>query len=220
MANAFERFGKKIKTAFSRANDKNDSTALRLNNEGLLLVKDEVSDKFKIWVVVSKKNLLWIYNNINHRNHSEYDKFAVSLLGEEMPVELVKHGKGLKSYTTYNHNGKELDTLFAHSNKSQRLFWTIKKFNILNAFDGDDKLTYDSLKNLEEMINEEYQYEDNKTDNETNLDNNIISDSDIEKAYDEAIEEYNQKRFKIDDRQFFQEDTKSNMNNDEEENSL
>ena len=198
MPNPIENLFKKIATAFSRAHDKHDGKTIRLNNKGLLLVQGR-DLKFKIYVVSSNKNWLWIYDNINHQDHGKDNTVAVDLFGLTMPVKLVKHHKGLRSYTTYqDENGRELETLFSHSNKSHRLFWTIEKFNSLNAFDGDDKFTYDSLKKIEEMINEEY--EDLVTKKELpeyiqEFDTKrVITEEDIKKANEKALEEYNARK--------------------------
>ena len=163
---------KKIALSIDKLNDGFDKKYLRVNNPALVLLPK--NDRYVLAVIASSKTKVWIANNLDvHCKSDEYGKVAYTLDGVSHKLDLHKIGENA-FITTYH--GKEVAPLCEHSNKSSRLFWTIKKFDTLDNYDQNKKLDIINLLLLQDDLDDEIAKKQNsKTDNPKQTDEEELS---------------------------------------------
>ena len=147
--------GRTLDDLIKSVKDKNDDLFFLFGNKNLMVLDD--GKNLNIVVLYNIITSKWIKNNIDSRIEKEDHSFAVGLNGRiyDLDVETKKFHN--QKFNVYSFEGHELDTLYSHSNKSKKLFWTTEKYSVLDHYTADDKLSYKILQDIiEPAINMEH----------------------------------------------------------------
>lgn len=141
----------KLALKIDKLDDNYDTKYLRLNNKNLVLIPKD--DKYVLAVIASPQTKRWIATNMDVKCGSkEYGKVAYFLDGTPNALEIQKEEGNHYKIPTYLFQGKEVAPLFDYSPESQRLFWTIKKFDSLAKYGKEEKLSIVNLICMQDEI--------------------------------------------------------------------